>query len=573
MTTSNVNKLSKAQQEFLESIPHAIGLVLKFNISRIWRINFSNLCLQAGFESFYNKDWLDSLDEFDRLVNKAQENARNHRRNRLIDALKKDSSQESMHGVSIHNFESYSSFTSNNNKLRLSMGQASFPTITQRNYQPVTPRSASEEGAAIIDSEANYAQASNTNSSDLSITSVNVNTSSIEDDNDLINFLDFGDNNDCWSLNEVSQSTPRDDLMRKIMTFIEEENIPFHSIDCWIPCDNEEAQSFSKAVSNRNGVMQIIHAGHACHSSLSSMTARRLHDFGAYSQHFSFAPNAGLPGRCYSSNLSCWDSDILNKNPEYFKRLNGAKLAGIQTAVGIPIDCSIVVGMYSLMKLARDEDIVAKCTRAFQRFYSESKHNTTARAFQPHQSRVESSDSFASHAQFTCDANEISSCSSESISADKAMEIANLLAEYMPSHEPESKRSESIRSLRLILLKCPHKVTADELQKVIVLRKSYESYCKAQRKKCDIVNFMISDWELLSKGQEQKSPWGPQAMTHVDYSAVSLSPLNIASQGSPTNENESSQILRSYSNVIIPPLDLNKSPIRIAPYDTHARFV
>ena len=526
--------LSMAQQGFLDSISSpVIRLVLKFNISRTWRVHFSNLCLQAGYDAVANQEWLDSLDELDRRVNAAEESVRQCRRNRLVKALRKDSLQESIDGVYFGSHPGVQPSPSKKQSVVPSIALASL--TTHFTHQP-------EMDIPTLTVVSNSTKERKEPPSDFAITTIKVKPTPMSDmntgnDNFSIDFLDLDDsvNGDTFfSLKDTRHSyKSKNVFLSRIMNFIEEQDMPFHCIDCWVPCNKPDEQSIGPGTDSNS--LRLIHAGDDFHSDLTSLTEYHLHEFGVYSKNYSFAPGAGMPGRCYSTMSCCWESDIQRASADHFKRLGGARYAGIQTAVGIPMSCpnigTIVIGIYSLMDVPYDENIMKKCSAEFQKFNPEPKwslsidvpNSETKSLMSTAQLPVTSTQSVhscGSRSQSSYKSNTPSSCSThESIDTDQAMSIANLLAEHMPPLDQEGNKADLIRSLRMLLLKSPNQVPPDILNKLVILRKSYEGYCKVQRKKSDVVKLLICDWEYLSKEEESQSPWGVSAMTHVNYSA------------------------------------------------------
>ncbi len=585
--------VSDAQDSFLQSISSQVTrLVLKFNMTRMWRVHFLNLCLQAGYEPVFKQDWLDSLDELDRRVTAAEESVRQCRRNRLVKALRKDSQQESIDGVFFgRSPESPSKSTSKESspveKRRRSLSSVALASLTthfthevkqQQQQQQQQQQSATlfQKPVESIKVEKNTeVEDTGFNNGDFSITSIKVKPTPMDDmnsfggDNFSIDFLDLDESVSGDTLLSLREDCPhrstrgKNFFLSRIMKYIEGQNMPFHYIDCWVPFNKPDEQTLGLHS------FRLVHGGDDFHVDLSSLTEYHLHEFGVYSKQFSFGPGAGLPGRCYTTSQCCWESDIQNASPQHFKRLGGAKFAGIQTAVGIPISCSkvgtIVIGMYSLLNVSYDENLMRKCLIEFQKFNPEPKwslsidmpsydNEPSTKAPQPvvtsMQSSVHSSDSQSE----SCKSNELSTCSTvNSISSEQAMEIANLFAEHMPSLDDGGHKSEVIRSLRMLLLKCPHNVPQHILSKLVILRKSYEGYLKVQRQKSDVVNLLISDWEFLSKEDEQKSPWGAQTMTHVNYSVKNTTPRKV-SQVSPRIEDFSSNANSAdASSFMLPP--------------------
>lgn len=85
-------ELSKLEEEFLNSInSEYLRLEAKFNLQRMWRTHFWNLCLQIGFSSLdIATEWLPSLEEMELRGGQAEEDVRRAERRRMELALKQD---------------------------------------------------------------------------------------------------------------------------------------------------------------------------------------------------------------------------------------------------------------------------------------------------------------------------------------------------------------------------------------------------------------------------------------------------------------------------------------------------
>ena len=83
--------LSHLESQFIRSISCAYQrLELKFNFERMWRTQFSNLCLQLGVACLEVTDWTNSLEEMERRGAQAEESVRRAERRRMGLALQQD---------------------------------------------------------------------------------------------------------------------------------------------------------------------------------------------------------------------------------------------------------------------------------------------------------------------------------------------------------------------------------------------------------------------------------------------------------------------------------------------------
>lgn len=580
----DIKAVSQAQQNFLDSIPSQVTrLILKFNMSRIWRLHFSNLCLQTGYESVLGGDWLQSLEDFDNQVKNAETAVKRYRRERLIKALRSDSFQDCIDGVYVGpNNEGI--MAANNAKIpRISSGVA----LSTLNNHLAVPNESTVTAAALqstyITEESPFSEQkpepaeefstislSDQIPRDLTITTIKLKDPTVAShngDNFSIDFLDDLDGSlsgeTYLSLKDTRLSYKKKNMfLSRIMSFLESQNLPIHCIDCWVPSNTktEEQQSSGQHVNQFPPLMRLVHAGDDLRSDLTSITEFQLHEFGVYSKKFSFDPGAGLPGRCYSSLTYSWENNIQTASPEHFKRLGGARYAGIMTAIGLPIQYpkigTIVIGLYSLTNLNYNSQMLEMCKNEFQKFEIEPKwnlsldvsttsDNTTSFSEIPstgdlsnqskstlcHQNHANDQTSNASsHNKSSNGSVESSSGDSQQLNTDQAMEMANFIGEHIPSIEQLNDRSDMMRSLRMQLLNFPDNVAAPAKRNLKTLWRSYKSYCKVQREKRDIVKLLMSDWEFMMKEEKQDlSPWGSKGMTHVDYSVSNNPPPNLNS--------------------------------------------
>lgn len=626
----DIKAVSKAQQNFLDSIPSQVTrLILNFNISRIWRLHFSNLCLQTGYENLMGEDWLQSLEDFDKQVSEAETIVRRFRRERLIKALRSDSFQDAIEGVYIAGTPNISAVVSKQGAIpRISSGVAlsalnghlennnnnnnrdDIVTKTPQNV-PTYVTNTTEESFVLDDTAKKSAVREQDPDGtqiprDLTITTIKLKDPTEMtrgSDNFSIDFLDDLDGSlggeTYLSLKDTRQSFKKKNVfLTQIMSFLESQNLPIHYVDCWVPSDHtpdKQRQPPGQQANQLAHSTRLVHAGDDLRSDLSSITEYQLHEFGVYSKKFSFDPGAGLPGRCYTSMSHSWENNIQNASPEHFKRLGGARYAGIMTAIGLPVPYpkvgTIVIGMYSLMNVNYNSQLLQMCSEEFRKFNPEarwnlcldissaetspfsqekpssgdlsSSHNSQSLSTSHHKSFILGGESPTQNSVKSKDGESVSS--SDSINQEQAMEIANLLAEHIPSVQEADNKSHIIRSLRMQLLNFPDNITGPDLNKFKILWRSYKSYCKVQRKKNDIVKLLISDWEFMSKdGEQGTSPWGPNAMTHVNYSSqdstqspVTIKPISIGISSSISSKVLSANML-SYPTSLGGSNDRNK---------------
>lgn len=94
--------LAPLQEQFLHSVTsEPMQLELRFNMVKMWRTHFSNLCLQVGYESLDARLWLSSLEEMEARAADAEDYVRKARRRRMGLALRNDVGSSASSGVFI----------------------------------------------------------------------------------------------------------------------------------------------------------------------------------------------------------------------------------------------------------------------------------------------------------------------------------------------------------------------------------------------------------------------------------------------------------------------------------------
>jgi hypothetical protein len=81
----------------------------------------------------------------------------------------------------------------------------------------------------------------------------------------------------------------------------------------------------------------------------------------------------GLPGRVYQTGQSSWERHLDEADPKIFERAGGAKVYGVKTGVGIPIDVNttigrMVVALYSKDDIEVNEQILTQLSNDLLRF-------------------------------------------------------------------------------------------------------------------------------------------------------------------------------------------------------------
>ncbi|KAL3939056.1 MAG: hypothetical protein SGARI_001511 [Bacillariaceae sp.] len=145
-------------------------------------------------------------------------------------------------------------------------------------------------------------------------------------------------------------STASNPFLAAIAVYLEERNLPFQYVDCWVPslAPKSTAANGSSASddsddtcnnSNNGKDVCLLPAGFVTRDDQDTDLTSALVAFGEYSKSFSFKPGKGLPGRVYISGESAWQLCLNETSPAVFARAGGAKVYGLKTACAhIPQD-------------------------------------------------------------------------------------------------------------------------------------------------------------------------------------------------------------------------------------------
>jgi bHLH-MYC and R2R3-MYB transcription factors N-terminal len=331
-------------------------------------------------------------------------------------------------------------------------------------------------------------------------------------------------------------------FLDSMIEFVEVNNLPFQHVDVWVPSLNpavtgggEGSGAATTANSSNNDTnpahasIRLCHAGHATRSDLDPSLSCQLYEYGEYSIKYSFAPGSGLPGRAFTSFQSIWDCRIDEANVKYFERAGGAKIYGVKTAVGIPLQSKttgcIIIAFYSVNDIPRDEKMMEQLQHELARLRPEPKwklvvDNTGDLPISNKSlSRLSSAgigviepgfSSMMQQSNVTTNENNRAQVQQQQASAStrhEEIEIARILGECMPlANDNFNSGSNSMSdldlyvSLRLLLLRPSDRRTVDENVVVEIILKSYEGYTSVSSRwnsTMDLASLIVKDWSYL----------------------------------------------------------------------------
>lgn len=556
--------LSSLQEKFLMSVSsEPTQLELRFNITKQWRTHFSNLSVQIGYPFLDGKDWVASLEEMERRASNAEEMVRKVRRRRMGLALQTDGGSSANPNVFIGGVKADSAATQLQPVLSLGLSQR--PSETQTPSARKLSTSEGEPGREKNGDEDDFAMFVDIGANDTSSSEQQGRPRSFSEDFLLGRPRSFSEDFDAV-LNDLMESEthptpapttkktnnrsvttspnhPCGPFLDAIVMYMESNNLPFQHADIWVPSFlPRDSNGPSKAVDTEQ--LRLFHAGHATRGDLEEPFAYALHEFGVYSDNFSFEPGHGLPGRVYSSGEPMWECDADECGPKLFERAGGAKVYGVKTAFGIPINTPLVgrmvVAMYSRDAIPEDMTLAMNCAAELVKYSPEPKWKlvidmndsettpppTESSQNSQHNARNDIAASTATNLPNQVEIRQavylprgfptqLVGCKSpddpnESSRMDtEEQSIVSLLGEHMPLSDSSAVDSSSsagnasnllpdIMSIRLLLLRPAIRRTSRENEMIDILKNSFRAYAKDNRRSgVELANLLAKDWICL----------------------------------------------------------------------------
>lgn len=302
----NSKLISKLQDDFIRSIEAEDDRYLfTFSMRRMWSTHFFNFCVQIGFESIDPKDWLDSIESIEKQVLAAKESKKKRERRYRVDnfVLKTDKPHSPGHHGGVIKW-------SNNEDFKQSENPGPF---SPREMIPFEIRKPLDDLETM--SEVSFGQSTNAfeqGNEDSSPPTKRVRTDGKIDDA-LI--LPPHDDDDVSLLaQKMGDWSP---FVRKVSTFIKNENMPFQYFDVWFASSQETSNNANQVEKNT----VLYHVGHCARDDIESIwSLYHMNQFGKYSSTFSFEPGVGLPGRVFESGSPTWDDSLQNTCFKNFPR-------------------------------------------------------------------------------------------------------------------------------------------------------------------------------------------------------------------------------------------------------------
>lgn len=569
--------MSTLQEQFLQSISlDSTKLELRFNMTKVWRTHFSNLCLQVDCNMLDAIEWISSLEDMERRASQAEEKIRKARRRRMGLALKADV-RTAQSGVFFADMPVKRPDTSKH-EVRKRAKMEDVPSNCglvaaggSSSTLPTATTDASTVASSDDGSEADFI------ASMLDIGANHVGFRELAPSEDFANMFDELDDEDppmTLTAHPSAYHHVRNNcgpFLEEIVSYMETNALPFEHVDVWVPSLPPKGQG-------KPGELRLFHAGHASRSDLDPALFCQMHEYGEYSVKFSFASGVGLPGRVYATGEPSWECQIDEADPKLFVRAGGAKVYGIKTGLAIPVTTAVigrmVVSMYSTRNLQEDPAMIQKVTADLALYAPEPKWKLvvdlgTSRGPPP---RTLTSAPMTHYEHASAQANPLgldldsapdsdlgpnmlfmnhayafppASSGTETALAvppkDENQHIATLLGNYMPlsgvsaAGEAPDLVFSHFMSLRLLLLRSSTRRSAEENEMLDIIKNSFRGYSKDNRRTDKELAFLLAkDWQFLSATMEPKKP-AAQSSTGVYRSHVMDAPAvnTFSSTGTP----------------------------------------
>ena len=543
------SSIQRAQTLFLRTLsPSWLQKELRFNISRVWRTQLANLCLQVGFRLLDTTNWIASLNNVEHICS---EDSLEAKRKRLKHALSEDASAATKSGLEAGDIISSDARSSPPTKSELQVNTA---THVDSTTEEVRGRFDSLDGSVARESEmqqssqrkftfgeeemqfdnAMYRVSSFTSLAALLTTPCASRRQSKADSTGCNDFacdeadlfqgvlyeeeIDSQTTTAKQSFNEVIESVVEDSFtegveqgkfLQKVVSYIVSSDLSFQHADLWVPTERPDTGVI-------NGHIRLTNAGHITVRSnkVPSNVVKRLDEFGVYSKNFAFTPGHGLPGQVFLNNRPIWMNKLNQAKPEQFCRVGGAKVYGVSTAVGMPVPTSIgniVLVLYSTSDLTRDADLEFRCMDYFRQLQPIPKWRlcidiACTEETEASNDRQLPGLAYAPRRSTACivPTSPVSDTAAQASYYVNEQSLALLLGKFNLSEQGDDVARHSM-ALRLLLLRHPSCRTTAETNQVIAIMSKYRSYVGAKRDERDIVLLVANDWVHVAATSSETS--------------------------------------------------------------------
>lgn len=519
------------QELFLAKTSTVTGLILRFNMSLMWRRYLNEVLNNINSElQVVSQDWYESVDELETISAEYEQKVRQVRRRKMETALKCDSKGFANHdeaGI----FLKVSQAPSRPPTTPIPLAPQSLETVANRVPSGVVSETSEFDIPHLSPMVPYHEQAQmqiQGKDGIFDFISPLTNDKHVEDDNEGAQFdwddLDIAlglDDTDNYS--HSSGESFNTYYLTHVMALVKQHGLPFQYCDMWAPSQVITEQ-------RKNGsehFLYLTHHGDALLPGQPPSLQLQLKEFGVYSRNFLFKGSAGMPGRVFSSSEASWERNVQNAPEQHFKRVGGARMSNINTVIGVPVSHSklgtVVVAFYSIQDVEESHEIMEKLV-----------HICSSVGVEDDRSRSTSISADSMHSVNFAP----KPFPTEVFSSNEITQLINILSAHIPVDDSKAKESpqfyapiESFVSLRLLLLKPYTSYSKSERELLEVLRQSWLGYVCQKFDEEDIANRIVREYVFLGKTYSSSTnkasrpasnvPW--RDMAHVDYEHVSQS--------------------------------------------------
>ncbi len=508
-TCGELEILHSLQEQFIMSMPFEYSrLELEFNLSMHWRSCLSDLCVQVGYVHLHGTSFIESLEEFERLAANAEESMRNVRRRRLAENYLPSSSLPSKTKTTTSKPSlKIELFRSNGGDTRITVDE-DFPADISVTFDEPGMGDISHFGCNELDPD---------NLDNLHDSFTNFMQSEELEESRLATKPSR-----CFSI----KKTPENPFMEIIAEYLEQLDLPFQHADTWVPSfvNNDDCEE-----------VRLIHAGAVTRRDQDGERWAAFENFGEYSKGFSFAPGKGLVGRVYSTGRTMWEHGLNKLDPKFFLRAGGAEEYGVRTAVGIPFPTPgvglMVVILYSCNHIPEDILLANQFAQELRRYAPAPKWKLVVEMTDTSSSKCSDGSQNSLHRKvsindFSPPGEDVFWGMSQNPSAmplgkdemdsslvtprdtndndDDSREIVSLIGEQLAVQSESTFEDPSLfqqlMRIRLMLLRPSNRRSAEENDRIDILKNSYKSYsARGLRSGKELVALLAQEWLCLSQ--------------------------------------------------------------------------
>ena len=308
-----------------------------------------------------------------------------------------------------------------------------------------------------------------------------------------------------YSSDTDSSSQQVHPFLSKLEEYLSKNTSPFDYAEVWLPILDQ-------------GNARLVCGG--CVVTASCHSSAPLLKFAEVSSRTVFEAGVGIPGRTFSTGRSCWEQAVQYAQSSHFLRVESAGRYGIQTAVGIPIECeavgTLVVCFFSRANLNKDDALIARLWKDLSSLNSVSQWALDSKGGEnldlldtsfdyAEKVNTESNKLPSAFPRDISETNVVMECNPERVSRELSKHnLLALLTEQIPLTNTSSTTEEvnilnGFMLLRMLLLRSESSLNAQDLEIVQVICASYQLYAKMNKwSRSELAQMTVREFLFLS---------------------------------------------------------------------------